>query len=94
MIEERNDDGTITKKDWTGATSLPLTLTKSSTVKAQALFGNLPTEVSRTYILLDEVTTYVNKENKLDVGTIVEKNGMTMTYGGIPKEGYFTSRLR
>ena len=92
MIEERNDDGTITKKDWTEATSLPLTLTltKSSTVKAQALFGNLPTEVSRTYILLDEATTYVNKENKLDVGTIVEKNGMTMTYGGIPKEGYFT----
>lgn len=91
-IEERNDDGTpITKKDWTVATSLPLTLTltKSSTVKAYALFGTATKEVSCTYILLDESTTYVNKEERLDVGTTVEKNGMTMTYGGI-KKGYFT----
>lgn len=90
-IEEKNDDGTITTKDWTEATSLPLTLTltKSSTVKASANFENASTEVSRTYILLDEATTYVNKENKLNVGTIAEKNGMTMTYGGI-QDGYFT----
>ncbi len=92
MIEEINDDGTRTTKDWTEATSLPLTLTltKSSTVKASAHFeGAFTTEVSRTYFLLDESTTYVNKEDKQDVGTIVKKNGMTMTYGGI-KEGYFT----
>lgn len=90
-IEERNDDGTITTNDWTEATSLPLTLTltKSSTVKAYAEFEGASTEVSRTYFLLDDATTYVNNENKLDVGTIAEKNGMTMTYGGI-KEGYFT----
>lgn len=91
-IEERNDDGTpITKKDWTVATSLPLalTLTKSSTVKAYAEFGSATKEVSCTYILLDESTTYVNKEERLDVGTTVEKNGMTMTYGGIQK-GNFT----
>ena len=92
MIEERNDDGTpITTTDWTVANSLPLTLTltKSSTVKAHAEFGSATKDVSRTYILLDESTTYVNKEERLDVGTIVEKNGMTMTYGGINK-GNFT----
>ena len=92
MIEERNDDGgTTITKDWTEATKLPLTLTltKSSTVKAYALFGTATTEVSCTYILLDESTTYVNKEERLDVGTIVERNGMTMTYGGI-NQGYFT----
>lgn len=94
MIEERNDDGTITTKDWTEATSLPLTLklTKSSTVKAHANFkGRNTDDASRTYILLDASTTYVNKENKQDVGTTVEKNGMTMTYGGIQKDkDYFT----
>ena len=93
-IEERNDDGgTIITKDWTEATSLPLTLTliKSSTVKAHAVFESATKDVSRTYILLDESTTYVNKEERLDVGTTVEKNGMTMTYGGIQKDkGYFT----
>lgn len=91
-IEERNDDGTpITTKDWTVATSLPLTLTltKSSTVKAHAEFGSATKDVSRTYILLDGATTYVNKEERLNVGTTVEKNGMTMTYGGIQK-GNFT----
>ena len=93
-IEERNDDGTpIIKKDWTIAPKLPLTLTltKSSTVKAHAEFGSATKDVSRTYILLDESTTYVNKEERLDVGTTVEMNGMTMTYGGIQKEdSYFT----
>lgn len=93
MIEEINDDGTRTTKEWTEATSLPLTLTltKSSTVKASAQFEGASTDVSRTYFLFDEATTYVNKENKQDVGTIVEKNGITMTYGGIQKEdSYFT----
>ena len=79
-----NDDGNTATKDWTEATSLPLTLTKSSTVKVSAQFENASTEVSRTYFLLDESTTYVNKENTRDVGAIAEKNGMTMTYGGIP----------
>ena len=90
-IEERNDDGTITTKDWTEAKSLPmvLTLTKSSTVKAIAQFEGASTDVSRTYFLLDDATTYVNNKDKLDVGTIADKNGMTMTYGGI-KKGYFT----
>lgn len=92
MIEKRNDDGTpITTTDWTVANSLPLTLTltKSSTVKAHAVFGSATKDVSCTYILLDDSTTYVNKEERLDVGTTVKKNGMTMTYGGI-KEGNFT----
>ena len=93
-IEERNDDGgTIIKQNWTKAPKLPLTLTltKSSTVKAHAEFGSATKDVSRTYILLDESTTYVNKEERLDVGTTVERNGMTMTYGGIQKEdSYFT----
>ena len=94
MIEEINDDGTTTTtNDWTKAISLPmeLTLTKSSTVKVSANFENTSTEVSRTYFLLNDATTYVNKEERLDVGTIVDKNGMTMTYGGIQKEdSYFT----
>lgn len=94
MIEERNDDGTpITTTDWTVANSLPLTLTlrKSSTVKAHAVFGSATKDVSCTYILLDDFTTYVNKEERLDVGTTVKKNGMTMTYGGIQKDkDYFT----
>ena len=88
---EKNDNGTITHGNWTKATSLPLklTLTKSSTVKAYAEFtddANNNTkyeEVSRTYILLDDATTYLNTENTKAVGTTVEKNGMTMTYGGI-----------
>lgn len=91
-IEERNDDGTpITTTDWTKAPKLPLTLTlrKSSTVKAHAEFGSATKYVSCTYILLNDSTTYVNKEERLDVGTTVEKNGMTMTYGGIQK-GNFT----
>ncbi len=86
-----NEDGTITQENPTKATSLPLklTLTKSSTVKAYAVFtddANNNTkyeEVSRTYILLDDATTYLNTENTKAVGTTVEKNGMTMTYGGI-----------
>ena len=88
---EKNDDGTITQGNWTKAPSLPLklTLTKSSTVKAYAEFtddANNNTkyeEVSRTYILLDDATTYLNEDNTKAVGTTVEKNGMTMTYGGI-----------
>lgn len=93
-IYERDDNDNTTESGWIEAPSLPLKLklTKSSTVKAYAKFENTSNnkEVSCTYILLDESTTYVNKENKRDVGAIVEKNGMTMTYGGIPNDGYFT----
>lgn len=95
---ERNEDGTITqeKPTETEATSLPLTLhlTKSGTVKAYAKFtGNGENvkydEVSRTYILLDDATTYLNEDDTKPVGTIVDKKvdekgtTMTMTYGGI-----------
>ena len=92
---ERNEDGTITQEKPTEATSLPLklTLTKSGTVKAYVVFKNNGKEVeydvvSRTYILLDGATTYLNEDNTKAVGTIVkvkkEKNDMmTMTYGGI-----------
>lgn len=87
---ERNEDGTITQEKPTEATSLPLklTLTKSGTVKAYAVFKNNEKEVeydavSRTYILLDDATTYLNKDNTKAVGTTEEKNGMTITYGGI-----------
>lgn len=92
---ERNEDGTITPEKPTEATSLPLTLTlkNSGTVKAYAVFKNNENdvkydEVSRTYILLDGATTYLNEDNTKAVGTIVkvkkEKNDMmTMTYGGI-----------
>ena len=87
---ERDENGKTTDTGWQQATSLPLTLplTKSGTVKAQAVFmdnGNEVKyeEVSRTYILLDDATTYLNDVNTREVGSTVEKNGMTMTYGGI-----------
>lgn len=87
---ERDENGNTTNTDWQQATSLPVTLTldKSGTVKAYAKFtGNGENvkydEVSRTYILLDDATTYLNGDDTKAVGTTVEKNGMTMTYGGI-----------
>lgn len=90
MKYERSEDGTITHTDWTEATSFPLKLTldKSGTVKAYAVFMDNGKEVkydvvSRTYILLDNATTYLNGDNTKPVGTTVERNGMTMTYGGI-----------
>ena len=90
---ERDENGNTTHTEWTKADKLPLTLslTKSGSVQAQAVFLDNEKEVkydvvSRTYILLDEVTTYLNKENTREVGTTVEKNGMTMTYGGIADE--------
>ena len=89
-----NEDGTITKGNPTKADKLPLelTLTKSGAVKAYAVFtdnGNewKSDEVSRTYILLDDATTYLNEDNTKAVGTIVDdKPGITMTYGGIVDE--------
>ena len=89
---ERNEDGTITqeKPTETEATSLPLTLTlkNSGSVQAYAKFTDTGKEwqsdkVSRTYILLDKATTYLNEDNTKAVGTTEEKPGMTMTYGGI-----------
>ena len=90
---ERNEDGTIPqeKPTETEATSLPLTLTlkNSGSVQAYAKFTDTGKEwqsdkVSRTYILLDKTTTYLNEDNTKPVGTIVdEKPGITMTYGGI-----------
>ena len=93
---ERNEDGTITKGNPTEmeATSLPLTLhlTNSGAVQAYAKFTVTGKEwqsdvVSRTYILLDKATTYLNEDNTKPVGTIVDdKPGITMTYGGIVDE--------
>lgn len=92
---ERNEDGTIPqeKPTETEATSLPLTLTlkNSGSVQAYAKFTDNGKEwqsdkVSRTYILLDKATTYLNKDNTKAVGTTEEKNGMTITYGGIADE--------
>ena len=90
---ERNEDGTIPQGEptETEATSLPLTLTlkNSGSVQAYAKFTDTGKEwqsdkVSRTYILLDKTTTYLNEDNTKPVGTIVdEKPGITMTYGGI-----------
>lgn len=94
ITDVSNEDGTITKGNPTKADKLPLklTLTNSGSVQAYAKFTDTGKEwqsdvVSRTYILLDDATTYLNTENTKAVGTIVkenEKNGMmTMTYGGI-----------
>ena len=89
--EVRNNDGTVTSSTWTVAESLPvkLNLTKTSTVKAYAEFtasdGKTTSSdiVSRTYFLLDDATTYLNTATPQNVGTTVERNGMTMTFGGI-----------
>lgn len=88
---EEGSYGNITTSDWTEATSLPqeLTLIKTSTVKAYAKYtASDGTEtssdiVSCTYFLLDDATTYLNTATSQNVGTTVEKNGMTMTFGGI-----------
>lgn len=89
--EVRNNDGTVTSSTWTVAESLPvkLNLTKTSTVKAYAEFtasdGKTTSSdiVSCTYFLLDDATTYLNTATSQNVGTTVERNGMTMTFGGI-----------
>lgn len=89
--EVRNNDGTVTTSTWTVAESLPvkLNLTKTSTVKAYAEFtasdGKTTSSdiVSCTYFLLDDATTYLNTATSQNVGTTVERNGMTMTFGGI-----------
>lgn len=88
---EEGSYGNITTSDWREATSLPkeLTLIKTSTVKAYAEFtasdGKTTSSdiVSCTYFLLDDATTYLNTATPQNVGTTVEKNGMTMTFGGI-----------
>lgn len=88
---EEGSYGNITTSDWTEATSLPqeLTLIKTSTVKAYAEFtasdGKTTSSdiVSCTYFLLDDATTYLNTATSQNVGTTVERNGMTMTFGGI-----------
>lgn len=91
---EKNDNGAITNTGLQEATTLPLALqiSKSSTVVAYATFKDndvdyTSPETSRTYILLNEATTYLNTENTRTIGTTVEQNGMTMTYGGIPVDG-------
>ena len=93
-IYERSENGTIKETVWQEATALPLTLklTKSSTVVAYAKFTENGVtyespKASRTYILLDDATTYLNSENTQVIGTTVKKNDMTMTYGGMPANG-------
>lgn len=97
IIHKRNEDGTITSTDLKEATEeewpVKLTLTQSSTVRAYAKFTENGVtyespKVSRTYILLDGATTYLNGDNTKEVGSTVEQKQndmtiMTMTYGGI-----------
>lgn len=90
-IEEGSNYGNVTTSTWTEATGLPLTLTlnKTSTVKAYAKYTadngqeTSSATVSCTYFLLNEITTYLNTSTSQNVGTTVERNGMTMTFGGI-----------
>lgn len=90
-IEEGSNYGNVTTSTWTEATGLPLTLTlnKTSTVKAYAEYTasdgqkTKSATVSCTYFLLNDITTYLNTTTSQNVGTTVERNGMTMTFGGI-----------
>ena len=83
--------GNETEGKFQEATELPLKLTlkSTSTVRAYAEYTNSNNEVTKsdvvscTYFLLNETTTYLNTSTSQNVGTIVPKNGMTMTYGGI-----------
>lgn len=91
---EKNDDGTITNTVEQEATELPLTLqiSKSSTVVAYAKFTENDVtyespKASRTYILLNGATTYLNSENTRTIGTTEKQNDMTITYGGMPANG-------
>lgn len=92
-IDKESNYGTVTKGEWQEATELPKTLTleSTSTVRAKAVYTNSNYEViesdivSRTYFLLDANTTYLNELESQAVGTTIENNGMTMTYGGIEK---------
>ena len=93
---DKGSYGTETQGEWQEATKLPLTFTleSTSTVRAQAKYTNSNNEViesdivSRTYFLLDPNTTYLNGSGSQAVGTKVEEvNGMTMTFGGIIKDG-------
>lgn len=90
---EEGSYGNVTTSTWTKAPGLPLTLplNKTSTVKAYAEYTasdgqkTKSATVSCTYFLLDDATTYLNTATATsqNVGTTVEKNGMTMTFGGI-----------
>lgn len=90
-IEEGSNYDNVKTSTWTEATKLPLTLelTKTSTVKAYAKYTadngqeTSSATVSCTYFLLVDNTTYLNKSTSQYVGTTVERNGMTMTFGGI-----------
>lgn len=91
---EKNDDGTITNTVEQEATELPLTLpiSKSCTVVAYAKFTENDVtyespKASRTYILLNGATTYLNSENTRTIGTTEKQNDMTITYGGMPANG-------
>ena len=92
-IDEGSNYGTVTEGKFQEATELPLKLTlkSTSTVRAYAEYTNSNSEViksdivSRTYFLLDANTTYLNELESQAVGTTIENNGMTMTYGGIEK---------
>ena len=88
---EEGSYGNETEGKFQEATELPLKLTlkSTSTVRAYAEYTNSNNEVtksdvvSRTYFLLKNETTYLNTSTSQNVGAIVPKNGMTMTYGGI-----------
>lgn len=88
---EEGSYGNVKTSTWTEATGLPLTLTlnKTSTVKAYAEYTasdgqkTQSATVSCTYFLLNKITTYLNTSTSQNVGTTVERNGMTMTFGGI-----------
>lgn len=90
-IEEGSNYDNVKTSTWTEATGLPLTLTlnKTSTVKAYAEYTasdgqkTQSATVSCTYFLLNKITTYLNTSTSQNVGTTVERNGMTMTFGGI-----------
>lgn len=93
-IYERSENGTINETVWQEAKELPLILhiPMSSTVVAYATFTENGVKyespkASRTYILLNDATTYLNSENTRAIGTTVKKNGMTMTYGGMSTNG-------
>lgn len=90
-----SEERTVEDGEWKEAESLPLTLTLNETSIVKAYAQYTPSTqtrsvtksaiVSGTYFLLDENTTYMvpTGTKNIAVGKTVEKNGVTLTFGGI-----------
>lgn len=90
---EGSDKKDITDADFKEVANMPysgLTLNTTTTLKTYAEYNGVKTETStNVYIFLDKNTTYIipkDQASNITSGTTIEKNGMTMTFGGMVTE--------